>query len=297
MGVFAVGDALAQSDAAHSRQGDDLSGAGRPDRDAPETLVDEQLRDGGRSLGPSAPAHGDCLPVPHGACHDAADRERTQVVVGLNIGDQHLQGMVGISRRRRDLIEDRVEQGPEIGQVRLERPRALSFARDGVEDGEVDLFFGGVEVDEQVVDLVQDLRGPRVLAVDLVDDHDRGQSQFERLQQDGPGLGKRSLGGVDEQHDAVDHAQGTFDLAAEVGVPRCVDDVDLDLAVGHGGVLRHDRDALLAFQVHRVEHAVTDLLVHAERAALPQHGVHERGLAVVDMRNDRYVAKIHSVLV
>ena len=236
------------------------------------------------------------------------------MVVGLDVGHQHLQGQVGLPRRWRNMFEDRLEQGPEIGQISVERPRALSFAGDGVEHGEVDLLLRRVEVDEQVVDLVQDFAGACVLAVDLVDDDDRGQSQFQGLEQDGAGLGKRPLGGVDEQHDPVDHAQRAFDLAAEIGVPGRVDDVDLDVAggvrpvvpldrgfevlrgVGHGGVLRHDRDALLAFQVHRVEHPLPDVLVGAEGPALPEHGVDERRLAVVDMRNDRYVAKVHSVL-
>ena len=71
-------------------------------------------------------------------------------------------------------------------------------------------------------------------------------------------------------------------------------------AVGHGvpdrGVLREDRDALLALEVHRVHDPVVDRalvgLVGREGPGLPEHRVDERGLAVVDVGDDRDVAQV-----
>ena len=60
-------------------------------------------------------------------------------------------------------------------------------------------------------------------------------------------------------------------------------------------VLGQDRDALLAFNVARVHHAFAGGLhrgVRVEDAALPKHGVHEGGLAVVDVGHDRDVTQI-----
>ena len=57
-------------------------------------------------------------------------------------------------------------------------------------------------------------------------------------------------------------------------------------------LLGEDRDPLLALEVAGVEHAIDDRLVAAERAGLAQHPVHERGLAVVDMGDDRDVAQV-----
>jgi hypothetical protein len=89
------------------------------------------------------------------------------------------------------------------------------------------------------------------------------------------------------------------DLATEVGVARRVDDVDRHrLAVGGGtgvvdrGVLGEDRDPLLALQVAGVHRALLDVLVLAEGTALPEHLVDERGLAVVDVGDDRDVAQV-----
>ena len=58
----------------------------------------------------------------------------------------------------------------------------------------------------------------------------------------------------------------------------------------HGGVLGQDGDAALALEVVVVHHPLGHLLVGAERAALPQQRVDERGLAVVDVRDDGDVA-------
>jgi hypothetical protein len=78
---------------------------------------------------------------------------------------------------------------------------------------------------------------------------------------------------------------------------RRVDDVDrhgrtVRRLVADSGVLGQDRDALLPLQVHRVEHPLGDGLTDAERPRLPEHRVHQRRLAVVDVSHDRDVAQV-----
>jgi hypothetical protein len=97
---------------------------------------------------------------------------------------------------------------------------ALPGLRVAVDDRELDLRLVGVEVEEQLVDLVDDLGDARVRAVDLVDHEDHRQPRLERLAQHEARLRERALGRVDEQQDAVDHRQPALDLAAEVGVAR-----------------------------------------------------------------------------
>ena len=170
--------------------------------------------------------------------------------------------------------------------------RGPALAGDAVDDREVELVDVGVEVEEQLLDLVDHLGHPRVGAVDLVDHEDDRQLGLERLAQHEPGLGQRPLGRVDEQQHAVDHRQPALDLAAEVGVARCVDDVDLHVAVLDRRVLGEDGDALLALEVHRVHDALADVLVVTEGARLPEHLVDEGGLAVVDVGHDGHVAQV-----
>ena len=110
--------------------------------------------------------------------------------------------------------------------------RRPARARVRVDDRELDLLLVGVEVEEQLVDLVDDLGDARVRAVDLVDHEDHRQPRLERLAQHEARLRQRPLGGVDEQQHAVDHRQPALDLAAEVGVARRVDDVELRAVPG-----------------------------------------------------------------
>ena len=78
-------------------------------------------------------------------------------------------------------LEDELEKGLEVGAGNGEiHGRGAGFAV-GVDDGEVEDAFVGVEVDEEVVDLVKDFLGPGVGAVDLVDDDDGGEMGFEGL--------------------------------------------------------------------------------------------------------------------
>src|SRR5574340_526784 len=79
-------------------------------------------------------------------------------------------------------------------------------------------------------------------------------------------------------------------LAAEVGVARGVDDVDVGALPAHRAVLCQDRDAALALEVVAVHHPLGDLLVVAEGAALAQQLVDQGRLAVVDVGDAREVA-------
>ncbi len=150
----------------------------------------------------------------------------------------------------------------------------------------------GVEVEEELLHLVDHLVDAGVGPVDLVDHQHHRQAGLERLAEHEAGLGEGSLRRVDQQEDAVDHGQAPLDLAAEVGVAGGVDDVDLDPAVDDGGVLGQDGDALLPLQVAGVHDPLVDRLVGPERPGLPEHGVDQGGLAVVDVGHDGHVADV-----
>ena len=194
--------------------------------------------------------------------------------------------------RRRDVLEDQLAQRLEVAALDIGVRRRPSGARVRVDDRELDLVLVGAEVDEELVHLVDDFGDARVGPVDLVDDEDHRQVRLERLAQHESRLRERSFARVDEQQHTVDHREAALDLAAEVGVTRRVDDVERDVAVPHRGVLREDRDALLALEVVRVHHALVDVLVGAEGSRLPQQAVDECRLAVIDVRDDRDVAQV-----
>ena len=101
-----------------------------------------------------------------------------------------------------------------------------------------------------------------------------------------------ALGGIDEQEGAVCHAQHALHLAAKVGVPRGVDDVDLHAVVLDGDVLGQDGDTALALLVIGVENALLDLLVLTEGAGGTQKLVDKCGLAVVYVSDDGDVTDV-----
>ena len=111
----------------------------------------------------------------------------------------------------------------------------------------------------------------------------------------GQRLGLDALGRVDDEDRALAGLEAVADLVGEVDVAGRVDEVE---AVGqavlrrvleaHGAGL--DRDALLALEVHRVE----DLARHLpriDRVGQLEQPVGERGLAVIDVGDDREVAQ------
>ena len=135
-----------------------------------------------------------------------------------------------------------------------------------------------------------------VRLVDLVDDDNRLELLLESLAQDVLRLRHRAFEGIDEQENAVDHVEDTLDFAAEVGVARGVDDVDLDAVPLDGGALGEDGDAAFALEIVRVHDPLGQHLVRAERARLAEHVVDQGRLAMVDVGDDGDVADVGAAL-
>jgi hypothetical protein len=227
---------------------------------------------------------------------DAADADAADEGGVVQRRDLQLQRRVGVALVRRHMLEHGLEQRAQVAAPLLALlafdQRGPAVQARGVDHREVELVLGGAELVEQLEGGVDHVVGPRAGLVDLVDDDDGLEAQRQRLLGHEARLRHRAFLGVDQQHHAVDHRQRAFDLAAEVGVARGVDDVDVRALPGHGAVLGQDGDAALAFDVVAVHHALGDLLVLAEGAALAQQLVHQRGLAMVDVRDDGDVADL-----
>ncbi len=161
-----------------------------------------------------------------------------------------------------------------------------------VDDREVELRVVGAEVEHELEHLVDDLVRARAGTVDLVDDDHRLEPVLERVLEHEARLRHRALESVDDEQAPVGHLQDALDLAAEVGVARGVDDVDLGVVVADRDVLGEDRDAALALLVVGVEHALGDLLVVSEYVGRLEEPVDQRGLAVVDVGDDGDVANV-----
>ena len=162
----------------------------------------------------------------------------------------------------------------------------------GIDHGEIELRLGSAELVEQLERLVDNPPCARPGAIDFVHDDDRLQAQRQRFSRDEACLRHRSVDGVDQQQHAVDHRQNALDLAAEVGVTRRVDDVDVRIAIFDRAVLGDDGDPAFALEVVAVHHPLEDVLVRRERARLHQQLVDQGRLAMIDVGDDRDVAKL-----
>ena len=144
----------------------------------------------------------------HGAVEDATDGETAEVIGVVEVGDEDLKGAFGVALRDGDGLDDLLEEGLEVGAGNGEIVGRGAGLAVGVHDGEVEHGLVGVEVDEEVVDLVENFLRAGVGAVDLVDDDHGGKAGFEGLRENVAGLGERAFGGVYQQNDTIDHLQG-----------------------------------------------------------------------------------------
>ena len=159
----------------------------------------------------------------------------------------------------------------------------------------------GVEADDGF-DLLADALGLGRRQIDFVDDRNDFQVVVQGQVGVGEGLGLDALRGVHDQQGAFAGLQAARDFVGEIDVAGGVDEVELVEVAVVGAVVEADGvgldgDAALALQVHGVE----DLLHHfalGEGAGDLEEAVGQRGLAVVDVRNDGEIADefaIHGV--
>ena len=200
------------------------------------------------------------------------------VGVVMAVEDQALERLRRVALRRRDALDDRLEDVGDAGPV-------LGAGEDHLLAGDR----------EDVLELVDDRRRIGRRQVDLVQDGDEGQPLAEREMDVGQRLGFDPLGRVDDEDRALARLEAVADLVGEVDVAGRVDEVQ---AVGlpvAGLVLESDRpgldrDALLALQVHGVQ----DLARHlsgVDRVGQLEQPIGEGRLAVVDVGDDREVAQ------
>src|SRR5579862_8611977 len=222
----------------------------------------------------------------HGSIEHTRNCETAQIVAVIEVRYQDLQRPGHFAFGLGNGFDDSLEQRLQVYAASFYISRGGSSLCVGVQNRKVELLFFGIEVDEQVVNLVQDFLRASVGTINLVDHEDGREVSFERLAEDVARLRQRAFAGVNQQHDTVDHLQGAFYFSAEIAVAGRVYDVDLHVVIKNGRVLGQNGDAALALQIVRVHHPFNDVLVGTKGAALLQHGVDQRGLAMVYVGNN-----------
>ena len=193
------------------------------------------------------------------------------------------------------MLDNGVEQRDQVGALLVQFRPGDPLLGNTVDCREIELLVVGAQRKEELEHQVEHFVRARVFPVDLVDDDDRLQMQIQGFLQDEFGPRERPFCGIDQEQDAVNPRQCSLNLAAEVGVSRRVDDVDLYAVVVDRGVLGENRNTALFLEIVRVHDAGDQLLVLPECPRLPEHMVHQRRLAVINVRDDRDIADVFSL--
>ena len=200
----------------------------------------------------------------------APGQNAAKEVIAFQDGGIHREGLFQIHLRRRHMGQDQIEKRRQI----LARPFQFQI-RPALPAGsekrvEIKLFIARAQGSEKVEDLVMHFIRAGILAVHLIDDHNRLQPARERLGQHEFGLRQRAFGGVAQNNGTIHHGQNALNLTAEIGVAGRVHNVDLHTLPFHGGGFGKDGDAAFAFQIIAVKRALGDMLIGAEGAGLAQ---------------------------
>ncbi len=215
--------------------------------------------------------------VVKGPLHDAHGTNDATKLVVVGVEDERLQRCRRVAGRRGYAHDDGVEQRRDT-LAGLGRDRQHLVSRDT----------------EYAFELVLTALGVGRGQVDLVENGHDLEVVLKGLVTVGQRLGLNALAGVDEEHRSLAGRQRARDLVAEVHVAGSVDELDQVALVLHSDVLSLDGDAALTLDIHRVE----ILRAHETRINGPgdlQDPIRERGLAVVDVRNDAQIADFRGI--
>src|SRR6202011_3054414 len=171
--IFLVGDAFTDLNAFDTRDSDDVAGDNGFGFIAFQTAKRIEVRDfrlGQFAVDLSDGHFGSAMQcrVEHTRDGDAPEKFRI-----VQVGHLKLQHTGWIASWGGNFIYDRFEKRKKIFGTVTGFGVSNAQTGVGVDHGKVELVFGGVQVDEQVVNFVQHFFGASVGAIDFVENHDR----------------------------------------------------------------------------------------------------------------------------
>ena len=196
----------------------------------------------------------------------------------------------------RDFLQYGIEQWDDIRSRFVDIERGDSFNGRCVDDRKVELLVGGPEMDEQVEGAVDHVVDDGVRPIDFVDDDNGFVPQRQRFPQHEGRLRHRTFFGIDQNQHTVHHPERAFHFPAEIGMARCIDNIDFHPVVDDAGVFGPDRNPTLPFLVHRIHNAFAHIIDLAMDMRLAQHCVDQGCFAVIDVSDDRDIADIASTV-
>src|SRR5437867_5458647 len=193
-------------------------------------LLQSRIGKKGRDRGPFMTAIAvnadDGIPDCNATADDAPERNSSEIIAVIEIRHEHLKEWLAGNFWRRHMLHNRLEKRRHIFAVFVHFAHGKTVFRAGVNDWEIELLISRLQLDEEIENLVQDFVRARVFPVDLINDNNRLQFVLHRLAQNKTRLCLWPIVRIDNKQHAVHHFHDPLDFAAEIGVTRCVDDVD-----------------------------------------------------------------------
>ena len=225
-----------------------------------------------------------------GATEHFANAYTTNIVVPLDVGNQHGEGCLRIGFWLGDVFDDLVEQRRAIDALVVGMIHEVTIASGTIEERSIELLFGGIEVEEKFQYHVAHFQWRGKWTVDFVHHDDRSEAFLQSFAEHEASLCLGATGGVNDEQNAVDHFHHALYFSTEVGVAWGIDDIDGVAFPKNGGVFCLNGNAFFLLQVHGVHGALGDGLVLAISASGLQKLVNESGFAVVNVSDDGNVS-------
>jgi hypothetical protein len=228
----------------------------------------------------------------HFTAFDAADTDNANVVVVVQLGDLHLQRTIKINIRSRYVIDNRLIQRSHVFRHIFVIQTRDTIQRRSVNDREVQLLVGRVEVNEQVEHLINNPVRTRARTVNLVDNNNRFQAMGKCFFGHEARLRHWAVKCVNHQQHGIHHGHHALNFTTEVGVPWGINDVDTVVIPFDSGVFREDSNPTLFLQIVGVHHTLLSFGTSIKRTGLLQQLINQGGFTMVDVRDDGDVTQI-----
>ena len=195
-----------------------------------------------------------------------------------------------ITIRSRNLLNDGLHQRNQIVIIIIHAVLCNTITGSGINNREIQLVIISIQLHKELQDLIVNIINALVWAVNLVDNNDRLQLLLKSLSQNVLGLRHRTLKGIYQQQNTINHVQYTLNLAAEISMARGINNIYLGALIHDSSILGKNSNTALTLQIARVHNALCYLLVGAENMALLQHSINQGSLAMVDMGNNSNIS-------
>ena len=238
-----------------------------------------------------------CFTSAQRACLNAASQNTADERIGTQRGCQHAERLFTLLDLLggRDVINDKLKQRIKVLTVALKAVVTPTVTARSVERWEIKLLVSCVKRSEQIKDFVKRAIRFRIRLINFVQNHDWLEPKRECFRGYKFCLGHRTLCGVHEQNNTVNHRQDPLYLGAEVRVTGGVNDVDAQTVPFNRCRFGENRNAALTLQIVAIHGAFGHCLVLAESTGLFEKFVNKGRFAVVNVGDDRNIAHIHWV--